>query len=184
MFIEGLPIPYATAQELRPIRHHRKRIRLFWQKSPKRRVMPTEFVHSAVTVLTNSLSQLLHLVDKFIACHLIKVSVHSVPPLAGLVTSIAARASVAGGVVNGVLNLDRNSLLGSLRVSASVKYLCVLALAAAAGVGSGAIAISVYDCLLRRPTLEFSGDHRESAATTGRRHQVHANTAKSPLAAL
>jgi hypothetical protein len=45
-------------------------------------MMPTEFMSTAVPMLTNALSQLLYLCDELIPCHLSKIFVDDLPPAA------------------------------------------------------------------------------------------------------
>jgi hypothetical protein len=93
--IEGLPVSHATSDELRPFRHHGQRIRPFWQESPKRRMMPTEVMATAVPVRANTLSQFLYLIDELLTSHLIKVSIHDVASSEFCLTVRSARHGIA-----------------------------------------------------------------------------------------
>lgn len=66
LLIERLPIPYAATEELRPIGNDRKWIRSLRQQRPQRRMMPTQIVAGAVTVLANTLAEPFHFGDELV----------------------------------------------------------------------------------------------------------------------
>jgi len=90
LLVEGLTISNTASQELGPVRHDRQRVRPLGQKRPKRRVVPTEVVTRAVTVLPDAGAQPGHLGQELLATQVLEVIVHVRPLL--LVRSIALAA--------------------------------------------------------------------------------------------
>ena len=57
LLVERLTIPYAAAEELRPIGDDRQWIRLLGQQRPQSRMMPAQFVARAVAMPANTLPE-------------------------------------------------------------------------------------------------------------------------------
>jgi hypothetical protein len=68
-------------KKLVPFGDYRERIRLFRKKCPQLRVMPTEFVPTAISVRSNSLSQFLDLFRQFLMRHLLNIFFLNLSPL-------------------------------------------------------------------------------------------------------
>jgi hypothetical protein len=76
LLVERLAIPQAAFQKLRPVRHDRQGVRLLWQQSPERRMMPTQLMPCAVPMSADAVPESLHLGDQLFARHAIDVVVH------------------------------------------------------------------------------------------------------------
>jgi hypothetical protein len=81
LLIQRLAVLHAASQELRPCRYNRDRIGALRKQSPKRRMVPTEFVKTAVAMLTNAVPQLLYLTQEFFARHPAQIFIHQTSPV-------------------------------------------------------------------------------------------------------
>src|SRR5262245_9113346 len=96
LLVEGFPILHTPFHELGPLRYDRDRIDLLGQKTPQRRMVPTQFMQRAIAVLSNAPPQLLDLRDQLLRCHLREVLVHRVPPRASYEQSKSFRRLTGG----------------------------------------------------------------------------------------
>src|SRR4029453_17470455 len=77
LLVERLSILHTSPNELRPVRHYGNGIGLFREESPERRMVPAEFMPSAVTMPTDTSSQRLYLIDELLTRHRFEVFVHT-----------------------------------------------------------------------------------------------------------
>jgi hypothetical protein len=76
--IERFAVSHTAAQELWPVRHRWQWILLIGQQSPQCRVMPAQFVARAVTMHTNTATQLFYFGNQLLARHPLNVFVHDI----------------------------------------------------------------------------------------------------------
>ena len=76
MLIERLPIPDAAAQELGPLRNHRRWIAPFRQQGPQVGVVPAQIVLRAVPVCPYARPEHFDLGQQFLPGHGLKIIIH------------------------------------------------------------------------------------------------------------
>jgi hypothetical protein len=67
LFVERLPVPHTSTDELWPFRDRREWIRLLGKKTPERGMMPAELMARAVSMRANATAELLDLADELLA---------------------------------------------------------------------------------------------------------------------
>jgi hypothetical protein len=82
--IQRFAISKTAAKEFRPWRHRNLRCDLFWQQSPKLRMMPAQGVTGTVTVSANTRAQTPDLLDQCRSIHSVQIRIHCVPDRSAL----------------------------------------------------------------------------------------------------
>jgi hypothetical protein len=83
LLVHALSITDAAAQELGPGRHWYGGVQPFWQRSPKLRMMPTEFVPTGVPVHANACPTTAHLFLQLLTAQALEILSDFWPPVSG-----------------------------------------------------------------------------------------------------